>query len=174
MSIPQIPPGEAKRRVDQGSAVLIDIREPDEYAREHIEGARLVPLSRLESADFTKERQATAVIFHCLSGNRTCVNAHRLEALGLPAVYVMDGGLMAWKVAGLPTRTDRRRPIELQRQVMIAAGSIILLGVILAYYVSPWFIAVCAFMGCGLLFAGISGRCGLAKLLEHMPWNATT
>ena len=99
------------------------------------------------------------------------MNFDRLEAAGLPDVFVLEGVLGAWKEAGLPTRLDRKQPIELQRQVMIAAGTLILTGLILAYLVSPWFIALSAFMGCGLVFAGLSGWCGLAKLLTLMPWN---
>ena len=172
MSIPQISPVEAKRRLDAGTAVLIDIREPPEYARENIANARLVPLSGFGPDKFARERAAaTAIIFHCQSGNRTCMNFDKLEAAGLPNAFVLEGGLGAWKQAGLPTRLDRKQPIELQRQVMIAAGSLILAGFILAYLVSPWFIALPAVMGCGLVFAGVTGRCGLATLLMLMPWN---
>ncbi len=170
MNIPQISPLETKSRVEEGSAVLIDIREPAEHAREHIAAARLVPLSSLEAHDFTAEG-VKAVIFHCQSGNRTCANFERLSSLGLREIHVLDGGLLGWKAAGLTTRLDRKAPIELQRQVMIAAGAIILTGLVLAKFVSPWFVALTAFVGCGLVFAGFSGWCGLAKLLQLMPWN---
>ena len=92
-------------------------------------------------------------------------------AAGLPDVCVLEGGLSAWKEAGLPTRLDRKQPIELQRQVMIVAGSLVVTGLLLGAFVSPWFAAISAFMGCGLVFAGISGWCGLAKFLMLMPWN---
>jgi rhodanese-related sulfurtransferase len=172
MSIPQISPAEAKRHLEAGTAVLIDVREPAEYARENIADARLVPLSVFGPDKFARERAAsTAIIFHCQSGNRTCMNFEKLEAVGLPDIFVLEGGLGGWKQAGLPTRLDRKQPIELQRQVMIAAGSLILTGLVLAYLVSSWFIALSAFMGCGLVFAGVTGRCGLAALLMLMPWN---
>jgi rhodanese-related sulfurtransferase len=172
MSIPQISPVEAKRRLEAGTAVLVDIREPAEHARENIADARLVPLSRLSSDEFARERAAaTAIIFHCQSGNRTCMNFDLLETIGLPEIYVLEGGLSAWKEAGLPTRLDRKQPIELQRQVMIVAGSLVVTGLLLGAFVSPWFAAISAFMGCGLVFAGISGWCGLAKFLMLMPWN---
>jgi|GEM_PF-4139801 len=57
------------------------------------------------------------------------------------------------------------------RQVQIAAGSLVLLGVILSLVLGQWWIAMSAFVGAGLTFAGISGRCGMAKLLGMMPWN---
>ena len=172
MSIPQIAPLEAKRRLEAGTAILIDIREPAEHARENIAAARLVPLSNFETHDFKAElKPGSAAIFHCQSGNRTCMNFDRLAAIGLPDVYVLEGGLGAWKGAGLPTRLDRRQPIELQRQVMIVAGSLVVAGLLLGTFVSPWFMAISAFMGCGLIFAGLSGWCGLAKLLMLMSWN---
>jgi len=172
MSIPQISPLEAKRRLEAGTAVLIDIREPAEHARENIAAARLVPLSNFEAHDFTADlKPGSAIIFHCQSGNRTCMNFDRLAAIGLPDVYVLEGGMGAWKDAGLPTRLDRKQPIELQRQVMIVAGSLVVTGLLLGHFVSPWFVGISAFMGCGLVFAGISGWCGLAKLLMLMPWN---
>ena len=86
-------------------------------------------------------------------------------------MFLLEGGLNAWKSAGLPTQIDRSKPIELQRQVQIAAGSLVLIGVALALTVSPAFIALSAFVGAGLTFAGISGWCGMAKLLGVMPWN---
>lgn len=170
MSLAQLSPAETRRRVEHGLAVLVDIREPDEHARECIAVARSLPLSQF--ADGTASSEALPVVFHCQSGNRTAVNADRLSRCGAREVFVMEGGLNAWKAAGLPTVVDRRQPLPLQRQVMIAAGSIIVVSLALAYAVSPWFGGVTLFMGCGLTFAGISGWCGLAKLLERMPWNA--
>ena len=169
MNIPQLSAPEAERRIKAHEAVLIDIREPDEYAREHIAGAHHVPLSRLDEHDFSKQRGA--VVFHCQSGNRTCINFDRLKQSGAADITVLEGGLNAWKAAGLPTVVDRRQPLPMQRQVMITAGSIIVTSLVLAYLVAPWFAGLAAFMGCGLMFAGVSGWCGLAKLLERMPWN---
>ena len=172
MAIVQISPVEARRRLDAGTAVLIDIREPGEYARENIVGARLAPLSSLDTQSFTGERKdALTVIFHCQSGNRTCMNFDRLEALGLGEITVLEGGLNGWKQAGLPTRIDRKQPISMQRQVFIVAGSIVLAGFLLAYLVSADFLVLSLFMGGGLVFAGVTGWCGLAKLLALMPWN---
>lgn len=173
MSIAVMTPAEARRRLDEGSAVLIDIREPAEYARESIPGARLFPLSRLDQAGLSA-LAAPAIIFHCQGGKRTRDNADRLQACSLPRAYMLEGGLAGWKSAGFPTRIDRSQPIELQRQVQIAAGSLILLGVVLAWLVSPLFIALSAFVGGGLVFAGASGWCGMAHLLALMPWNRKT
>jgi rhodanese-related sulfurtransferase len=112
------------------------------------------------------------VVFHCRSGARTASNAGRLAAAaeGCEA-FILEGGLDAWKKAGLPVSVDSRQPIELMRQVQIAAGSLVLLGAILGTLVTPAFYALSAFVGAGLLFAGLSGFCGMARLLALMPWN---
>jgi rhodanese-related sulfurtransferase len=172
MTTETIDPKAAERLIAQGRAVLVDIREPFEHARESIEGARLVPLTRLATHDFAPERaRHPAVIFHCQGGNRTQANASKLGACGFSKTYMLKGGIDGWKQAGLPANLDRSKPIALQRQVQIAAGGLILLGFALALTVSPWFAGLAAFVGAGLLFAGISGWCGMAKLLAVMPWN---
>lgn len=149
---------------------LIDIRESDEYAREHIDGAVSLPLSRLE-AGHVALRGTTPVAFTCRTGMRTSSNCDRLAAhVGEPA-YVLEGGLDGWKKAGLATRADRKAPLEIMRQVQIIAGGLVLLGVILSATVNPAFIWLSGFMGAGLLFAGSTGWCGMAKLLSVMPWN---
>ncbi len=84
---------------------------------------------------------------------------------------VLDGGMNGWRQAGLPSHRDRSKPIELQRQVQIAAGSLVVLGVVLAALVSPWFTLVSAFVCSGLDFASVTGTCGMAHLLILMPWN---
>lgn len=168
MTIQTIDAGEARRLMELKGARLVDIREPMEHARESIPGAELVPLSQMPSSAL---RGSPVVIFHCQGGNRTAANADKLAACGAPEVYVLKGGLAGWKEAGLPTSLDRSKPIEMQRQVQIAAGSLVLLGLVLAVAISPWFAALSAFVGAGLVFAGVSGWCGMAKVLAIMPWN---
>jgi hypothetical protein len=94
-----------------------------------------------------------------------------LLALGFSQIHVIEGGLNAWRAAGLPSHLDRAQPLPLQRQVQIAAGSLVVLGVLLAVAVSPWFVLLSAFVGGGLVFAGLSGTCALGTLLAAMPWN---
>ena len=173
MSVPVISPAEASRRLADGSAVLVDIREPQEHAREAIPGAKLSPLSAFDSRSFAaiRGKGAPAVIFHCQGGRRTAESADRLRECGIPEVYLLEGGLAGWKAAGYATNIDRTKPIEMQRQVQITAGSLVLAGLVLAAAVSPWFAALSAFVGAGLVFAGISGWCGMANLLGFMPWN---
>lgn len=171
MSLATISPAEAKRLVDQG-AVLVDVREADEHARERIPGARHVALSALDRADLDAGPHRI-VLFHCKSGMRTLGNAGRLAAKageGCDA-YVVEGGLDAWRKAGLPVEENRKAPLEMQRQVQLGAGSMALLGTLLGVTVHPGFLAVPAFVGAGLTVAGATGFCGMARVLAVMPWN---
>lgn len=167
MTLPTITPQAAKQLIDQG-AVLVDIRELDEHRRERVPGARHEALSHLAPINVDGAR---AIVFHCRSGARTQANAQRLAEAAQCDAYILEGGLEAWKKAGLPVATDRNQPIEVMRQVQIAAGSLVVIGAVLALTVSPAFIALSAFVGAGLVFAGVSGWCGMAKLLAVMPWN---
>src|SRR5690606_12112510 len=169
MSLKSLSPEAAQQHLSRG-ALLVDIRSMDEYAREHIAQARHIPMEQLiEGA--AELHDAKAVIFHCRSGNRTRMSAQTLGASVTGDGYVLEGGLDAWKKAGFPVISDSSQPLELQRQVQIAAGSMILLGTVLGTILSPWFLLLSGFVGGGLVFAGVSGYCGLARLLMKMPWN---
>jgi rhodanese-related sulfurtransferase len=165
-----ISPNRAAELVRQG-AVLIDVRDTDEHARERIPGAHHQALNRLDAE--TPVRSGDEIlIFHCRSGVRTAGNAGRLAAAAQHCeAYILEGGLDAWKKAGLPVTLDRRQPIELMRQVQIAAGTLVLIGIVLGTFIAPGFYALSAFVGAGLVFAGVSGFCGMARLLAVMPWN---
>lgn len=170
MTLPTITPDRARALLDDG-AILVDIREMDEHAREYIPDAMHLPLSKLDAANLALQ-QGKPVIFHCRSGARTLANAQRLSACtsGCEA-YVVEGGLDAWRKAGLPVVTDRRQPLELQRQVQIGAGALAFFGTLLGTFVSPWFYILPGFVGAGLMVAGLTGFCGMALMLRRAPWN---
>lgn len=166
--MPTISPARARDLIREG-AVLVDIRDAAEHARENIPDAKLVPLPLINSAAIPQDR---VVIFHCRSGARTQANAAKLaSAADACEAYLLEGGLEAWKKAGLPVKLDRSQPIDIMRQVQIGAGGLVLLGVLLGFLIAPSFYALSGFVGAGLLFAGISGFCGMARLLALMPWN---
>jgi rhodanese-related sulfurtransferase len=171
MSLKTISPQDAAKLIREG-AVLVDIREADERAREKIPGAEHMPLSQLDQADMSVH-SGRPVIFHCRSGMRTLANAETLgsKAQGQCDAYVVEGGLEAWKKAGLPVATDRSKPIEIQRQVQIIAGSLGLIGTLLGVFIHPGFLVIPAFIGAGLTFAGATGFCGMAIVLARAPWN---
>ncbi|WBM71548.1 rhodanese family protein [Buttiauxella sp. WJP83] len=172
MTIQTISPAEAKALVAKGAA-LIDIRERDEYARENIAEAHLLSLSAIENGDRLGPFDPfDTVIFYCQSGMRTAQNAQKLADAVAPAkVLLIEGGLTAWKKDGQEILADKSQPLPLMRQVQIAAGTLILAGVILGFALHPGFFLLSGFVGAGLLFAGISGFCGMARLLAMMPWN---
>ncbi|MGO4572554.1 rhodanese family protein [Microvirga sp. 2TAF3] len=170
MSLASISPEKAKALLDRG-AILVDIRETDEHARERIPGARHHALSQLPDA---LPAPAGPVIFHCRSGNRTKINADRLAAAAACEAYILEGGIDAWKKAGLPILQDKHQPLEMMRQVQIAAGSLVVLGALLGTFVHPGFYALSGFVGAGLVFAGVTGTCGMARILSLAPWNRRT
>ena len=172
MSLPLISPQQANALVAEG-AKLIDIRDPDEYAREHIPAARSVPLDTLPGG--LETHAGETVIFHCQSGARTFSNAARLAQAAAPAqAFIVEGGIQGWKQAGLITQEDTSQPLPLMRQVQIAAGLLTLCGVVLGFTLSSGFFLMSGFVGAGLLFAGLTGFCGMARLLKVMPWNRRT
>jgi len=159
---------EAKQLISNG-ALLVDIRSPDEYAREHIAGARLHPLSQITANAIGVD--APAVIFHCRSGFRTAANAATLASAARCKAYILEGGLEAWRDSGLPTIKDVTRPIDVMRQTQLVIGSLILAGVLLGALAAPVFNIIPALMGLGLIVAGLTGQCGMAKALALLPMN---
>lgn len=156
---------EAQRRIAAG-AILVDIRDPDEYARAHIPCARNLPLAQIDRVDGSPE-----VIFHCRSGMRTAANADKLAACTDAPVFLLEGGIDAWRQAGLECAVDSKQPLEMIRQVQIGAGTLVLVGVLIGLLVHPAGFGLAAFVGAGLVMAGVSGWCGMARLLAVMPWN---
>jgi rhodanese-related sulfurtransferase len=112
------------------------------------------------------------LVLICQSGNRSRQGLKRLLQSGYPQPLAeLGGGIPTWQQAGLPVRKLSNAPLPLMRQVQIAAGSLVLLGLILSQLVAPAWILLTWFVGAGLTFAGISGFCGMARLLALMPWN---
>ncbi|MCR9270981.1 MAG: rhodanese family protein [Henriciella sp.] len=168
--LPNLDPKTTAEKLARGEITLVDIREPDEHARENISGAVSLPLSRLQEAHLHVEGDKQ-VVFHCKSGMRTSSNCSALTEHVSGAAYLLEGGLDGWKKAGLPVQTDTKAPLPINRQVQITAGGLALAGAVLAQTVDPNFIWLSGFIGAGLMFAGISGWCGMANALAIMPWN---
>jgi rhodanese-related sulfurtransferase len=163
-------PAEVQDRLQAGHITLVDIREADEFAREHIEGAINMPFSDLEKGRL-KISSDRDVVFHCRSGMRTQADCQALARHAGKAASVLGNGLEAWKRSCLPVATNRKAPLEISRQVQLAAGALVLLGATFALTINPAFMALSAFVGAGLMFAGLSGWCGLGILMSRAPWN---
>ena len=152
----------------QGTKIdLIDVRTAVEFREVHVSFARNLPLDRLDPLSAGVKDQTLYVI--CRSGSRGQMACEKLEGAGYNVVNV-EGGTLAWDAAGLPVIRGKKA-MSLERQVRIAAGSLVLIGVILSLAVHPYLIGLSAFVGAGLVFAGITDTCGMGIILSRMPWN---
>lgn len=151
--------------------LLLDVRTPAEFEEAHIEGAILHPLSELSPGEVKAMSEGkSACVVICRSGNRARQAAEKLVAQGIRNLQVLEGGVLAWEAAGLPLNRGAKM-MSLERQVRIAAGALVFTGAVLGFFVSPAWIGLCAFVGAGLVFAGITDTCGMGMLIARMPWN---
>lgn len=150
---------------------LLDVRTPGEYESVHIRGAYNVPLDTLsEHGPDIRSLVDEPVVLICQSGQRARKAEEALKSAGMPNLHVLDGGVNGWVAAGKPVQRGRER-ISLERQVRIAAGSLAAAGGILAVAVNPLFGLLSAFIGSGLVFAGVTDTCGMAMALSRLPYN---
>jgi len=174
MSSNTIPLAECRRLIESGQTLnILDVRTPGEFARVHASGAWLMPLHELDPAAVAaRRRRADEPIYViCQSGGRAAKACQRLHEVGVGKVYCIEAGTAAWEQLGLPVERGSARVISLERQVRIAAGLLVLLGMSLGWSVHPFFLVIPAFVGAGLVFAGVTDYCGMALLLGKMPWN---
>lgn len=169
--IATVTPQELDSRRQAGQPVeLIDVRTPAEFQEVHVPFARNVPLERFDPQAVRAQCNGGALYVICRSGNRGKQACERLAAAGQDNVVNVEGGTLAWDAAGLPV-VRGRKAISLERQVRIAAGALVLVGAALGFFVHPAWMALAAFVGAGLVFAGVTDTCGMALLLARMPWN---
>jgi rhodanese-related sulfurtransferase len=157
------------------SLMLLDVRTPGEFEAVHVPRARLFPLDTLDCARLLAEHKESAppmpIYILCHSGGRARKAAEKFAAAGHSDCVVVEGGTQAWVEAGLPVERTRRGVLPLDRQLQIAIGVLVLAGVLLAVFVNPAWIWLPACVGCGLIFAGVSGICLMRSALAAMPWN---
>jgi rhodanese-related sulfurtransferase len=174
MSVPVISPASLNKLRQAGKKIeLIDVRTPVEFREVHVEFARNLPLDQLDPATFLHDRTGSnggPLYFVCRSGGRAQQACERFQAAGFSNVLNVEGGTTACAEAGLPI-VRGKKAISLERQVRIAAGSLVLAGVSLGWLVHPGFYGLSAFVGAGLLFSGLTDTCGMGMLLTRMPWN---
>jgi len=172
----------AAAETDAQQTIFIDVRTSAEFARKRpARSLAFAPLTELSPEDFAMRQGIlpdTPLILICTSGGRAQKAAQKFMNAGFSNVKVLQGGLDAWEREGLPLvgtnpAPDIRGPISLDRQVRIAAGSLVLLFGLLGYFVTASFVWGAIFVGGGLVFAGITNTCGMAMLLTRAPWNKT-
>jgi rhodanese-related sulfurtransferase len=174
MTVPTITPKQlAQLCQGNGKLDLIDVRTPVEYREVHVVGARNMPLDRLDPRAVMQSRYRSEdgpLYLICRSGGRGRQACEKFLAAGFTNVVNVDGGTLACVEFGLPM-VRGKKAISLERQVRIAAGLLVLLGALLGWLVHPAFIGLSAFIGAGLVFAGVTDTCGMGMLLARMPWN---
>ena len=173
MKSPSISPLQFAHLLQVGADVeLVDVRTPAEYREAHLEDARNVPLDKLDPNEFMRARTGGGPPLYviCQSGGRGRQACEKFHRAGFDGVVNVEGGTAACILAGLPV-VRGKKAISLERQVRIAAGSLVVLGALLAWFVHPAFIGLAVFVGAGLVFAGITDTCGMGMLLARMPWN---
>ena len=151
---------------------LIDVRTPVEFREVHVEIARNVPLDQLDPTGLMQARNGSAnepLYVICRSGSRGQQACEKFFKAGFSNVVNIEGGTLACMESGLPV-VRGKMAVSLERQVRIAAGSLVLLGVGLSF-VHLAFIGLSAFVGAGLMFSGITDTCGMGMILARMPWN---
>ena len=169
-----ITPHELAELCKQGKKIdLIDVRTPVEFQEVHVQIARNVPLDQIDAGALMQARNESAkepLYVICRSGSRGQQACEKFLKAGFSNVVNIQGGTMACVEAGLPI-VRGKKAISLERQVRIAAGSLVLLGAFLGWFVHPAFFGLSAFVGAGLIFAGITDTCGMGIILARMPWN---
>lgn len=152
---------------------LIDVRTPVEFQEVHVAVAQNVPLDRLDPATVQQSRNGSKdepLYLICRSGSRGRQACEKFLAAGFTNILNVEGGTLACVEQGLPV-VRGKKAISLERQVRIAAGLLVLIGAVLGWLVDPAFIALSAFVGAGLVFAGVTDTCGMGLMLAKMPWN---
>ena len=166
-----ISPRDLSKKIESGEVrELIDVRTPAEFREVHATIARNVPLDQLTPEVIPSGAREQPVYVVCKGGSRSAMACRKLSDAGVGNVISVDGGTEAWEAAGLPV-VRGKKAISLERQVRIAAGTLVLIGAVAGYFGHPYFIGLSAFVGAGLVFAGVTDTCGMAMLLARMPWN---
>lgn len=171
MTFPSISPVDLKQRLQQRPATrIIDVRTPVEFREVHLPNAENVPLDRIDqAASRGRHTPSDPLYVICHSGARANQACQSLSNAGVPVVLV-EGGTKACIEAGLDV-VRGKKSVSLERQVRMAAGSLVLIGCALAWWVHPAWLGLSAFIGAGLVFAGVTDTCGMGMILAKMPWN---
>ena len=158
-----------KQRQAKQTICFIDVRTPAEYGSAHAENALNHPMESLD-LNHLPFSQSEEVHVICQSGGRSMKVCQQLEAAGFDNVVNVEGGTSAWLDANLPA-VRGKKAMSLERQVRIAAGSLVVIGAALGQFVDPAWFGLSAFVGAGLVFAGVTDTCGMGMLIARMPWN---
>lgn len=158
---------------DDEDLVVLDVRSPAEFESIHIRGSYNVPLPLLsEHTSELAERLGQRVVLVCQSGVRAEQARQRLDGVGVETAHVLTGGVNAFAEAGGDVVRGAKR-WDLQRQVRLVAGSLVVTGLVGGKFLSPKLRSLAGAVGAGLAFSGVTDSCAMGKALAAMPWNKT-
>ena len=150
---------------------LIDVRTPLEFREVHVSYARNIPLDSIgDQKALGQMTDGRTLYVICHTGGRSAKACEMLTKSGYNNVVSVEGGTSAWDAQGL-TVVRGKKAISLERQVRIAAGALVLAGVVLGFAIHPAFFGLSGFVGAGLMFAGITDTCAMGMMIAKMPWN---
>lgn len=159
------------------SCRILDVRTAPEHAEKHLKRPHdLVPLDRLDPVSYAAARgigQDDPLYILCKAGPRAGKAAQMFADAGFTNIHVVDGGIMACESCNEPlaSGSDAGAVMSLERQVRIAAGALVVAGILGGFFISPVLYLLALFVGAGLVFAGLTDWCGMALLLAKAPWN---
>lgn len=159
------------------SGVILDVRTKLEYAEKCLDWAHdHVPLHDLDPDLFMKTKgleKDAPVYLLCRSGKRAAQAAQQFINQGYTSIHVIEGGMLSCEACGLKVKENPLKVsvISIERQGRIAAGTLVAIGSLLALFVDPLCVLLPLFVGCGLVFAGVTDFCGMGRLLLKAPWN---
>ncbi len=148
---------------------LIDVRTPAEFETAHIPGSYNVPLHLLREHRHELRTHLDEVVLVCRSGTRAAQAEQTLAEIGMPNVHILDGGILAWEAVAAPIKRGRSR-WDIERQVRLVAGTLVLAGVVGSLAV-PGLQWVSAAVGAGLAGAALTNTCLMGVLLAKLPFN---
>lgn len=160
-----------KSWLSNNEAIIVDVREPAEHEAASIPGSTLVPLGKV-CKQTLPDTHGKKLVIHCHLGGRSMSACEKLLAEDPSLeIYNLQGGMKAWTEIGEATQASDHFFLPLDRQVQTIIGGFVFIATLLAWLISPWFLVISGFLGLGLIFAGLTGFCGLAVLIAKMPWN---
>ncbi len=171
MAIKNIDSATLKNWLDNNQVLLIDVREPAEYEANNIKGSQLISLANVSLKNLP-EIGNKKLVLHCQAGKRSFNACQKLIAENEDLeIYNLEGGISAWIQQGYNFQSSKKFFLPIDRQVQVIIGSATFLTTIAGYFISSKFFIIPMVLGAGLIFAGLSGYCGLAILVAKMPWN---
>lgn len=152
------------------SLCIVDVRTPAEYASQHLPGSHNLPLGQVQASDLARAAgEQDTVYLMCRTQRRSAMVGEAMAGQLQCKLVIVEGGISAVPESLL--KKGEKNVIPLERQVRIAAGLLVMAGVLAGYAVAPGFFALSGFVGAGLVFAGITDTCPMGMLIARMPWN---